>query len=163
MLDRIAEPWEVTAVSVPPRQKILPLGPIARTVADRLLVVGDAAGLVKPTTGGGIYYSLMSAALAADAAVPALRRNRLTAADLSDYERRWRDRLDDELGSQQTLRKIAERMSDGEIDALFDLARTDGIIPLVRRTASFNQHRHLIRALLQHPPARRVLLRAMVG
>ena len=50
----------------PPRQKILPLSSIARTYRDRLLVVGDAAGLVKPTTGGGIYYSLLSAGLAAD-------------------------------------------------------------------------------------------------
>ena len=30
--------------------------------------IGDAAGLVKPTTGGGIHYSIVSAALAADVA-----------------------------------------------------------------------------------------------
>jgi flavin-dependent dehydrogenase len=27
-------------------------------VADRTMVIGDAAGLVKPTTGGGIHYNL---------------------------------------------------------------------------------------------------------
>ena len=32
----------------------------------RLLAVGDAAGLVKPTTGGGIYYSLISGQIAAE-------------------------------------------------------------------------------------------------
>lgn len=163
MASRIGVSWGIESINEPPRQKILPLGPIQRTVGDRLLVVGDAAGLVKPTTGGGIYYSLMSAALAADVAAPALRHNRLRAADLADYERQWRRRIDDELDSQSALRKIAERMTDGEIDALFELAQTDGIMPLVRRTARFNQHRHLIRALLQHPPARRVLLRAMVS
>ena len=51
-------------ISDRPRQKILPLAPISRTYGDRLLAIGDAAGLVKPTTGGGIYYSLVSAALA---------------------------------------------------------------------------------------------------
>jgi hypothetical protein len=54
-------------------------------------------------------------------------------------------------------------MSDHDIDALFDLAKTDGIMPIVRKTARFNQHRHLIRALFNHPPARRVLFRAFAG
>ena len=50
-----------------PRLKILPLGPVAeRTWTDRLLAVGDAAGLVKPTTGGGIYYGLITGQFAAD-------------------------------------------------------------------------------------------------
>jgi len=39
----------------PPRLKVLPLGPVARTYGHRVVAVGDAAGLVKPTTGGGIY------------------------------------------------------------------------------------------------------------
>ena len=37
-----------------------------RTYADRVLAVGDAAGLVKPTTGGGIYYSVVSGEIAAE-------------------------------------------------------------------------------------------------
>ena len=40
---------------------------------DRVLAVGDAAGLAKPTTGGGIYYSLLSGRLAAEVLVSALR------------------------------------------------------------------------------------------
>ena len=54
------------AARIAPRLKMLPLAPIDRTYADRVLAVGDAAGLVKPTTGGGIYYSLVSASLAAE-------------------------------------------------------------------------------------------------
>ena len=46
--------------------RLLPLAPLARTYGDRLLAIGDAAGLVKPTTGGGIYYSLLSAMWAAE-------------------------------------------------------------------------------------------------
>ena len=54
-------------------------------------------------------------------------------------------------------------MSDADIDALFDLAQTDGVMPLVRKTAKFNEHRPLIRALFNHPPARRILFRALAG
>jgi flavin-dependent dehydrogenase len=146
-----------------PRLKILPLGPIDRTFSDRLLVVGDAAGLVKPTTGGGIYYSIVSGALAADVARTALTRDQLDAPSLSTYEARWRGHLSSELTAQAALRQAAETMSDPDIDALFDLAKTDGIMPIVRKTVRFNQHRHLIRALFNHAPARRVLLRAFAG
>src|SRR5262249_19592954 len=51
MVDRIAPAWGVSDLDARPRLKILPLAPIGRTYADRLLAVGDAAGLVKPTTG----------------------------------------------------------------------------------------------------------------
>jgi digeranylgeranylglycerophospholipid reductase len=163
MLAKLAPAWGITDIGEAPRQKVLPLGPIERTFDDRLLVVGDAAGLVKPTTGGGIYYSLISAAIAADVAGEALRTNRLDAAELSEYETRWRSRIASELDAQALLRRAAERLTDTEIDALFDLARTDGIMPLVRKTAQFNQHRHLIKALFKHPPVRRVLFRSLVG
>lgn len=159
---RIAERWHVREEHIArPRQKILPLAPISRTYGDRLLAVGDAAGLVKPTTGGGIYYSLVSGALAADVLVEALRENQTGSARLARYEQLWRDRLSDEFQTQLSLRLLAHRMSDADIDELFELARTDGIMPIVRRTASFNRHRKLILALFKHPPVRQLLLRRL--
>jgi flavin-dependent dehydrogenase len=164
MIDRIAARWAIDRSAVPaPRQKILPLGPIARTYSDRLLVVGDAAGLVKPTTGGGIYYGLLSASIAADTLATALRADVVDASALARYEARWKKRLGTELKWQLVLRRIAQRLSDADIDRLFDLARTDGVMPIVRRTATFNRHGDFIVALLKHPPARRVLLRAVVA
>ena len=145
------------------RIKILPLAPIARTFANRLLAVGDAAGLVKATTGGGIYYSLMSGSLAADVLTDALRAGDLGHGALSVYEQRWRSLLGEELAAQQRLRSVANDLSNDEIEELFELARTDGIMPIVRRTASFNRHRQLIVSLLNHPPARRVLMRRLLG
>ena len=163
MIDRLAESWGIVAPSEPPRQKVLPTAPIARTVSDRVLVIGDAAGLVKPTTGGGIYYSLVSAAIAAEVGGQALRTDRLDAESLGPYETRWREQLADELDAQSQLRQVAASMSDREIESLFDLAATDGIMPIVRKTARSNQHRHLIRALFMYPPARNVLFRALMG
>lgn len=163
MLARVAEAWGIEDMQQPPRQKILPLGAIDRTYADRALVIGDAAGLVKPTTGGGIHYAVWSAALAADVAVDALAADRLDAAALASYERQWRDRLGEEFAEQRSLRDLVTRLSDQEINDLFDLARTDGIMPIVRKTAQFNHHRHLIRALLRHPPARKILFRSVFG
>ena len=159
---RVAERWGIRAEELGrPRQKILPLAPLSRTYGDRLLAVGDAAGLVKPTTGGGIYYSLVSAALAADVLIDALLQNDLSASRLAPYERQWRGRLSAEFQAQLELRLAAHRMTDEDIEDLFELARTDGVMPIVRRTASFNRHRKLIIELLKHPPVRQLILRRL--
>jgi geranylgeranyl reductase family protein len=162
LVARVGRRWGISPESIGrPRQKILPLAPISRTYADRLLAVGDAAGLVKPTTGGGIYYSLLSAALAADVLTPALTEDDLSAHRLQPYERGWRQRLSEEVQAQLSLRLIMHRLTDADIEQLFELARTDGIMPIVHRTASFNRHRKLILALLKHPPVRQLLLRRL--
>lgn len=165
IMDDVARRWGVedAARGCQPRQKVLPLSPLKQTYADRVLVLGDAAGLVKPTTGGGIYYSLVSAEIAATTVAAALQRGDVSAAALADYEVRWRRRLGSELRWQLVLRRIAQRLSDTQIDSLFDLARTDGLMPLLRQTAAFNHHREFIVALLKHPPARRVLFRAALA
>ena len=159
---RVSERWGIHAADLGrPRQKILPLAPLSRTYGDRLLAIGDAAGLVKPTTGGGIYYSLVSAALAADVLIEALLQNDLSANSLAPYECQWRGRLSAEFQAQTELRLAAHRMTDTDIEDLFELARTDGVMPIVRRTASFNRHRKLIVELLKHPPVRQLILRRL--
>lgn len=155
MVGRLAS-WGIHSDQARPRLKVLPLRSISRTFCDRLLVVGDAAGLVKPTTGGGIHYSIVSASIACDVAEGALRRDRLEAAALSAYQTRWRRRLAGEFRAQWALRRLAEHMSDSQIDALFELTLTDGVMPIVQRTANFNHHRPLISALLRHAPARQI-------
>jgi flavin-dependent dehydrogenase len=140
-----------------PRLKMLPLAPLRKTYAARILTVGDAAGLVKATTGGGIYYSLVSAGIAADVLGEALSADSLTDRRLREYQRLWRKRLGAELDAQLSLRRLAHEMTDQQIDALFELAQTDGVMPIVRRTAKFNRHRDVIVSLLKHPPVRRLL------
>jgi flavin-dependent dehydrogenase len=92
MLEWVSRRWGVQP-GRKPRQKILPLAPITRTYGDRVLAVGDAAGLVKPTTGGGIYYSLLSGQLAAETLAAALRRDQLQRDSRFAYEKAWRKHL----------------------------------------------------------------------
>ena len=101
------------------------------------------------------------AALAADVLVKALADDTLSAEQLQPYEQQWRDRLSGEFQAQLSLRLVAHRMTDDDIEQLFELARTDGVMPIVRKTASFNKHRKLILALLKHPPVRQLLLRRL--
>ena len=141
-----------------PRLKMLPLGPVKRTVAERVIAVGDAAGLVKPTTGGGIYYSILSGALAADALDQALRRDQLSERDLRFCEDGWRERLGPDIRAGLAFRALATRIGDRGIQALIEVARVDGIMPLLKETADFNWHRRAALALLRHPSVRKAVL-----
>jgi len=156
--DSIRNAFDLTEEWPAPRLKVLPLAPIERTVTDRILAVGDAAGLVKPTTGGGIYYGLLTGQLAAVVLGDALGEDRLSARRLKEYERRWRARLGPEIRAGLAFRAIASKLHDGAVDRLMELTRVDGIVPLLRRTADFNWHRSAARALLRHGEFRKIVL-----
>lgn len=141
-----------------PRMRLLPLGPVDRTYATRVVAVGDAAGLVKPTTGGGIYYSLLTGAMAARILDDRLADDRLRVEDLQPYERMWRERMGAEIRIGLAFRTLVSRLSDGAIHALLELARVDGLIPLLNEHANFNWHRGAALALLRNASFRRILL-----
>lgn len=103
------------------------LRPPARTYARRLIVVGDAAGQVKPTTGGGIYYGLLCAEIAARNLHRALEKDDLSARSLAGYQREWKKKLGQELRISYWARKFYERLSDRQIDRIFDIIRANGI------------------------------------
>jgi geranylgeranyl reductase family protein len=147
----------------PPRLKMLPLGPVRKTYAERVVAVGDAAGLVKPTTGGGIYYSLLSGALAAEVLDEALQRDRLDAACLRRYETRWRGQLGQEIRVGLAFRRIVAKLSDESIDSLIALARVNGIVPLLQEKASFNWHSRAALALLANASFRKIVFKSWRG
>jgi geranylgeranyl reductase family protein len=159
---RLCEESGVDPAALPePRRKLLPLAPVAQTFADRVLAVGDAAGLVKPTTGGGIYYGMISGALAADVLDQALSTNRLRAPELRRYERLWKRRLGSEIRVSLAFRRIAERLDDHAINSLIELARVNGVVPLLQEAASFNWHRKAVVSLLGHSAFRSIVLRSL--
>ena len=141
--------------------RLLPLGPLARTHGDRVLAVGDAAGLVKPTTGGGIYYSLLSAQWATDTLADAFAGGDFSAATLAAYEARWRRQLGFELRVGVWFRRLAGWLTAADLDALTRLAITDGLVPVVRSSARFNWHHRLILDGLRHPGVAQILARRL--
>lgn len=130
--------------------KAIPLKPLPRTYGNRLLMVGDTAGQVKPTTGGGIYYGLLCADIAARTLHRALQVDSLSARSLSTYEREWKKKLATELRIGYWLRRLYERLDDGQIDRIFDLIDSNGIARAILETnnLSFDWHgKSMLRAI----------------
>ena len=118
---------KIEAVTGGPACWGIPLRPLRRTYRDRVLVTGDAAGQVKPTTGGGIYYALLASEIAAQALSEALADNDLSAARLCAYQRRWRLLLSRELEVGYSARRIFEALNDQQISSLVRQAAASGV------------------------------------
>ncbi|MFH1328693.1 MAG: NAD(P)/FAD-dependent oxidoreductase [Candidatus Bathyarchaeota archaeon] len=100
-------------------------GPIAKTYEDNLLFVGDAAGHVKSTSGGGIYFGLKAAELAGEVAVRCLESGKLSAKCLKEYERQWKSSFGKELSFTSRVRRILSTLSDRDLDFFFRLYMKD--------------------------------------
>jgi digeranylgeranylglycerophospholipid reductase len=104
---------------------------VKRTVADALLLCGDAAHMVNPLSGGGIVNAMKAGRLAAHTAVAALAAGDTSAERLQPYHTAWMDLLGNDhlrfYRVKEALNKLDDRFYDG-------LARTVNRIPPERRT-----------------------------
>ncbi len=130
----------------------IPLKPPSRTYGERMIAVGDAAGQVKPTTGGGIFYGLIGAEIAADILHQALADNDLSAKRLSSYQRAWQKKLGGEIKTGYWARKLFERLNERQIDRLFQKIKASGIDEalLKAKDISFDWHSRTIKSLLKY-------------
>ena len=84
----------------------LPLGgPLPRTVADRVLVAGDAGGFVNGYTGEGIYHAMVTGEHAGVTAAEAVASGDGSAAGLARYESRWRGEIGRELADSLRIQR----------------------------------------------------------
>jgi len=92
------EPRDVTMGFVPQS------GPLKRTVKGNVLLVGDAAGHVMPTNGGGIPLAMIAGRIAGNA----IREHIKSGASLDEYEKRWRQVLARPLAASLWTRGLAD-------------------------------------------------------
>jgi len=64
--------------------------PLDCTVADGLIITGDAARVVDPLTGGGIYNAMFTGRLAAQVAAECIGKGDVSKKALMKYDKEWR-------------------------------------------------------------------------
>ncbi len=92
-------------------------GPVNKTSYPGMLLVGDVAGQVKPTTAGGVVIGGLCAGLAGEAASKYLASDAQT--DLDCYEKEWRKHYGHELSTMLTLRKMLNSLGDERLNRMF--------------------------------------------
>jgi len=88
-------------------------GPVTKTVSDRALIVGDAAGHVMATNGGGIPIAMICGRIAGRSVAAAVKKN----LRLEDYEAEWRRQLIRPLRNAARTKAMADMFfgSDGRL------------------------------------------------
>lgn len=129
------------------KSKPIPISPVKRSYLDHVLLVGDAAGQVKPTTGGGIHYSILCAEIAARTLDEAFRVGNFGERQMAMYESRWRKEIGVELRTGSFFRRLGGWLSDYQIDYLIRSYRNPALRDLVQRTAAFERHSGFILTL----------------
>jgi geranylgeranyl reductase family protein len=96
------------------------------TYTDGMMVIGDAAGQVKATSGGGIYFSMLAGEIAGQAAARYLGGDAAQARGaLADYERRWQAAFGREVRFTTIVRQTLNRLSDRHTNAVIRALATD--------------------------------------
>jgi len=154
-LNNLSCQGRITSREVEIEQKAIPVGTLARSYGDRVLVIGDAAGQVKPTTGGGIYFGHIGARIAAEVLDEALGSDNLTAGQLSRYQKQWKAKMGKELSRGYRAKWAYAKLSDRQIEGIFNALDSSGMAEALLNSSdfSFDWHSRLILSVLRRSSA----------
>ncbi|MHA1961688.1 MAG: NAD(P)/FAD-dependent oxidoreductase [Candidatus Thorarchaeota archaeon] len=135
--------------------------PVPRTYADGIMVVGDAAGLVKPTTGGGVIMGGTAAKIAGMTAVEAISGNDSSEKVMKLYEKRWKSRLLSELRTMYLAQRLVSSLEDRGLDSVINGAERFGLVDIVESEGDMDMQQRTITKLMRDPRMLAVGLKAI--
>lgn len=119
---------------------------------ERVLLVGDAAGQVKPLTGGGLYLGLSSAKIASDVITKALEKEP-SEKNLQEYENIVDEKFGQEFELGIRARRIFRKMSDDDLSKFLELLTVPQVRDLILENADFDHHSNLFKAFIKEGPS----------
>ena len=128
--------------------------PLKRTVADGMLIIGDAARVSDPITGGGIYNAMYTGRLAAEVAAEGIAKGDVSANGLMPYDTAWRSsKLGKALERNYRVKEYFVTLSDEKLNRL--------VHSMSRLDLSKFSTLEIIKELLRHDPTLLLELRAL--
>lgn len=106
---------------------MIPLGGRPSSYGERLMLIGDAAGQVKPISGGGLYPAFKSAEALKDVANIAFETNDFSVKNMFQYERKWKVDLGKELKNGYRLRRAYVKFTDADLDRAGEVAARESV------------------------------------
>jgi digeranylgeranylglycerophospholipid reductase len=131
---------------------LIPLGFLKKTYDSNVMLVGDAAAQVKPTSGGGIYPGLLCADHCANVAVNALTNNDFSHQFLKKYQKLWIKDLGRELSMGIKFRSFYKRFSDKQFDKYIKFFQNPKVINTVNKYGDIDYPSKLLKPLLKVTP-----------
>ena len=96
-------------------------------IADNILLIGDAARIIDPITGGGICHACRTGMYAGKVLTECAKTGDYSKAALKPYEKMWRDRMEDKLYRNFMAKEKLATLDDDTIDELIKLIKDSDI------------------------------------
>ena len=147
-------------------RSMIPISLARKTIADGVLLVGDAAGQVKPSSGGGLYTGGVCARIAGKVAGGASLAGKTSESDLAVYEREFGEEIGNELRFGRAVHSMLGDIDDTGIDALFGAIDRPAIRKLIARYGDIDYPSRLVHAIASRTdlwPAFRSLIPILGG
>jgi len=93
-------------------------GPIEKTIADGLMLVGDAARQSDPLTGGGITNAMDAGQIAGEVCIRAKEKGDYSVKTLKEYEDRWRATIGKEISRSLKVKNLLIKLTDEQFNQL---------------------------------------------
>jgi digeranylgeranylglycerophospholipid reductase len=124
-------------------------GVVSRTFGERVLVVGEAAGQVKTTTGGGVFFGLVCAEIASNIIDRSFKDGDFSDKKLSLYEKQWKAQIGTEIRLGTVARNVCGKLKDQQVEKIFSLVQTDGYFDFIAKNADFDWHGRFVLKLFK--------------
>lgn len=131
----------------------IPIAYLKKTYGYRNLLVGDAAGIVKPLTGGGIYTGIVSANHGANAIDYAFENEDFSEKTLRLYQKGWKKELGRELWFDGVVQRYFAKISDQHFNRIYDVVSNSGVIDLINNTGDIDYPSRVIFSVLIRNPS----------
>ncbi len=135
----------------------IPAGLIKRPWANRTILIGDAAGLAKPTTGGGIGPGISQVESILEGLSRAISDNKLSSRDLKRIQKPM-EKVRKEQERSRALRDFfVSKRTDAELDENFTLFSRPEVLELINVQGDIEKPVALGMALIREVPKFRML------
>ncbi|MCL5731054.1 MAG: NAD(P)/FAD-dependent oxidoreductase [Candidatus Thermoplasmatota archaeon] len=130
----------------------IPISYLKRTYSNRSILVGDAAGIVKPLSGGGIYTGIVSSKCGAGVISRAIENGSVNSKSLSLYQKSWRSELGKELWFDGIIQKLFSSLSDRTFDRLYRVISRPEITELINRKGDIDYPSKVVLSVILRSP-----------
>ena len=130
---------------------VITSGPIERIFDDNMVIVGDAAGHVKPTTGGGVILGGLCAKHAGNVIVDALIHEVYDKSYLASYQALCKKKYGSEFKSMKFVRRWLNMLSNRGYDKLFHYIKSKELEHLFVLYGDMDFQGGTIKRILKNP------------
>jgi digeranylgeranylglycerophospholipid reductase len=121
--------------------------PKKEVVKNRVILIGDAASQVKPTTGGGLIIGFVCAKIAAETVYDAVNSQNIDI--LKNYQKQYRKMYKNELKMQLKVQTTYNSLNDDDLDSVILKLKEKEIGKIVSECGDLDSQSPLMKELLK--------------